>query len=102
MSIDEQLHEEEEEDEAEELLSRPSKPHQFKRKPKYIINHDNRLLMVFKTVLYFITLPNICLNLFFVAFAHEGEFTRLEKICNYSDIVYAVEILLAFFTSYLE
>ena len=58
--------------------------------------------MIFKTTLYFVTLPNICLNLFFVAFAHEGKFSIIKKVVNYSDIVYGIEILLAFFTSYLE
>ena len=83
------------------MLSKPSRL-VLKRKPSYIINHDNKCLALLKTLLYITTLPNICLNLFLVAFVYKPSESIVYAVCVYMDALYAIEILTAFFTSYLD
>lgn len=71
----------------------------MKRKPWFIIRYNNTLLTWFKGLVYLLTVPNVCFNVFVVAF---GINWTIYNVANYMDILYGVEILLSFITSYLD
>jgi len=53
----------EDEDVVPEVTDRRPRP------PWYILSYDNKLLITYKAIVYFITIPFIMLNLYLVAFA---------------------------------
>lgn len=52
--------------------------------------------------MFFITIPNIMLNLYLVAFVYYTATSDIYKACLYMEIVFALEIFLSFFTSFMD
>ena len=71
------------------------------RKPFFILKHDNKVLVMFKTVLWALVLPVIIANLYFTAFAPTND-GFVFKLLMFVEVLFAVELVTQFFTSFVD
>lgn len=86
-------------EDVQELLNNQSARFYVRKKPWFIIPFDSACLSYFKGGLFFLTLPNVCFNVFVVAF---GAHYSIYHVVLYMDIIYGLDILFNFITSYSD
>ena len=74
-----------------------------KMRPWYIIESEgNKWLAAWYIFMGIVPLPDIILNLLFIAFGPGPEFDMAHTISNWMEIIFVIEILLGFITSYVD
>jgi hypothetical protein len=68
------------------------------------VNQENVALGIFTVLMGGIVVPNVMLNLFFIAFGYEGvpQLELLFKIVQWSELLFFLEIVQHFFTTYKD
>ena len=72
-----------------------------KRTPWYILDAQSQFVIIFKIIISIIVVPNVLLNLYIMAFGYKKN-EQLYDILNFSEIMFFLEILQNFFTSFSD
>jgi hypothetical protein len=77
-------------------------PEKQAKRPFYILDPDHPLVVVFVSATQLLALISICLNLYIVAFGFENTPSNLWTFIQLLEIVYGIELILHFFTTYKD